>query len=135
MDKPQKLARKAEQKTAELHGGRVTPGSGSGQAVKNDVRNDDWSFEVKSTQALSFTLTRQALARANENALSDGRRMAFVVDFLPHKTLPPRVRAGRYVVLDEDDFIEMEQELRVLRNLQEKHEALWRELISNGLAS
>lgn len=103
MDRPQRIARKAERTTAERHGGRVTPASGSGSTVKNDVRNDDWSFEVKSTSNLSYSLKADSLIVAENNALSDGRRMAFIVEFA--RTFP--IPTKRYVIISEDDFREI----------------------------
>lgn len=107
MDRPQRLAQRQEQLTAQLHGGRVTPASGSGSTVKNDVRNDDWSIEVKSTSAKSYSLSKDVLAAAEKNALSDGRKMALVVSFVPPRSTA--TRATRYVVLSEDDFLELTQ--------------------------
>ncbi len=102
MDKPQRLARNQEKVTARLHDGRVTPGSGAG-TVKNDVRNGEWSFEVKTTTQKGYRLTEEALLTAERNALIDGRRMAFVIAF-EHPGKPPR----RFIVMDENDFIEKE---------------------------
>lgn len=107
MDRPQRLARKQEDETAKRHGGRVTSASGSGEVVKNDVRNATWSFEVKSTSGLGYRLNQEYLYYAERNALTDGRRMAFVVAFLN----PTTRKAKRYVVTTEDDFLEREQEL------------------------
>lgn len=117
MDKPQRLARKEEQRTAELHGGRVTPASGSGPAVKNDVRNTGWSFEVKSTSKLSYSLRRDLIAQVEGNALADGRRMAMIVSFAPVTGTSPGQygnRARRYVLTTEDDFLEREHRIDVL---------------------
>lgn len=105
MELPQRRARKAEQETAERHGARLTPASGSG-TIKNDARNDEWSIEVKSTSTFTFSLTRDVLAAAEKHAMADGRRMALVVAFLPKQTQPGR--AKRYVVTTEDDFLERE---------------------------
>lgn len=116
MDRPQRLARKAEEKTAELHGGRITPGSGSGRATKNDVRNEKWSFEVKSTSHKTYPLTREVLKKAEDNAMVDGRHMALVVEFVnPPGMYHARLHAGRYVTMTEDDFLEREQELASIR--------------------
>ena len=115
MDKPQRLARRAEQDTARLHGGRVTPGSGNVSGTKNDVRNPEWSFEVKSTSQKGYRLEAETLIQAEKNAQRDGRRMALVVAFVGRLS----TRHRRYVVLNEDDFIEREQELAELRAYKE----------------
>lgn len=119
MDKPQRLARKEEVRTARLHGGRATPASGSGDTVKNDVRTREWSFEVKSTSQLGYHLNRDALKIAEKNALSDGRRMAFIVAFLRN---PGQKNGARYVVMSEDDFLEREHRLEQLEIWSE----IWR---------
>lgn len=113
MDKAQRDARKAEQETARLHGGQVTPGSGSGSGTKNDVRTPEWSIEVKSTSAMSFGLDRSVLSNAEQHAMVDGRHMALVVEFVPKRTKPGRAR--RYVVMTEEDHLEREEELARLR--------------------
>jgi hypothetical protein len=123
VDRAQRLARKAEQKTAELHQGRVTPGSGSGRAIKNDVRNAEWSYEVKSTSQQRFGLARALLETAERHAMSDGRRMAFVVDFLPPPSLPGS--GARYITTTEHDFIERENELARLREELTEVTGLW----------
>lgn len=109
MDRPQRLARNQENLTAKLHHGRVTPGSGSGHMTKNDVRNDQWSIEVKSTSALTYSLNRDVLAVAERHALSDGRKMALVVAFMP-KRATTLAKPKRYVVLTEDDYLELTQQ-------------------------
>jgi hypothetical protein len=116
VDRPQRLARKAERKTAELHQGRVTPGSGSGRAIKNDVRNDEWSFEVKSTSHKTYPFSRETLQQAEKNAMSDGRRMALVVEFVnPPGEYHQGLHTGRYITTTEHGFIEREDELARLR--------------------
>lgn len=101
MDRPQRLARRQESVTATKHGGRVTPASGSG-SVKNDIRNTEWSLEVKSTSKRSYSVSLDTLAKAEKNALEDGRRMALVLAFLT-----PGKPAKRYVLVAEDDYLEL----------------------------
>lgn len=103
MDRAHRIARKQEVLTADRHGGRGTPASGSGDTVKNDVRNPDWSFEVKTTTKSSYSLALGTFETAETNALRDGRRAAMVIAY--DKGLGHRPR--RLVVIDEDDFIEM----------------------------
>lgn len=109
MDRAQRLGRAAERLTATNNRGRVTPQSGSGRTVKNDVRNGEWSFEVKSTSGKTYSISRDVLDAATQHALADGRRMALVVHFNAPRTAPGRAR--RFVVTSEDDFLEREQEL------------------------
>jgi hypothetical protein len=103
MDRAHRLARKQEQVTATKHGGRGTPASGSGELVKNDVRNAEWSFEVKSTTRASYSLSLSVLDTAERNALTDGRRAALVLSFDRGIGKTPR----RFVLVNEDDFLEM----------------------------
>lgn len=102
MDRAHRVARKAEEVTATKHGGRGTPMSGSG-SIKNDVRNDDWSFEVKTTTQTTYSLAYRTWITAERHALADGRRAAMVICFDRGLGKPPK----RLVVLDEDDFIEL----------------------------
>lgn len=106
MDRPQRLARDAERTTAVRHRARTTPQSGSG-TVKNDSRNEEWSFEDKSTSGMTYSLSREVLATAERHALADSRRMALIVTFFPKRAHagPPK----RYVVVAEDDFLELTQ--------------------------
>lgn len=74
-------SRKQEAAGAQIFGGKVVPGSGSGWAVKNDVRTDDVSFEYKFTDNKSFSLKSADLIKAERQALLDGgREMAFIVE-------------------------------------------------------
>lgn len=102
MDRAHRIARQQEEVTAVRHGGRGTPASGSG-AVKNDVRNPDWSFEVKTTTKKTYSLALSTFETAETHALQDGRRAAMVIAFDQGIGRRPR----RLVVIDEDDFIEL----------------------------
>lgn len=108
MDKPQRLALKQEQLTTELHGGRLTPASGTGRGVKNDVRTPEWSIEVKSTSGLGYRVDRDTLQRSEHNALKDGRRFLLLIAFL----WPGRSR--RYVLMTEEDHLEREEKIKQL---------------------
>jgi len=114
MDRAHRIARDQEKVTAANHGGRGTPGSGSGDKTKNDVRNDRYSFEVKTTTRKTYTLGLETFETAEKHALRDGRRAAMVIAF--DKGLGQRPR--RLVVMDEDDFIEREQNIESLREFR-----------------
>lgn len=103
MDRAHRIAVKQEQVTATNHGGRGTPASGSGDLTKNDVRNDDWSIEVKTTTKKTYSLALSTFETAETHALTDGRRAVMVVCF--DKGLGKRPK--RLVVMDEDDFLEL----------------------------
>lgn len=102
MDRAHREARLQESLTAKNHGGRATPGSGSGAFDKNDVTNDEWSFEVKTTTQKGYRLTQDTWATAEENAYGQGKRPAMIIAFAT-----PGRRTKRLVVLDENDYIEM----------------------------
>ncbi|WP_019629611.1 hypothetical protein [Actinomadura atramentaria] len=90
----QKASLRQEKAGAALHGGRRTPGSGNGWAVKNDVRTAKWSIEYKTTAKKSYTLKLDELLLAERHALLDGREMAFGIQ-MGHRS---------WVVLDENTF-------------------------------
>jgi hypothetical protein len=76
----QRRSKRQEKRLAADVGGRRTAGSGNGWAVKNDVRNDRWSIEAKTTERRSYSLRLDALKQAEKHALLDGREMAFCVE-------------------------------------------------------
>jgi hypothetical protein len=97
MDARQRASRRQEKNIARTLGGRTVAGSGSGWAVKNDVRSDTWSVECKTTTKKSYSLTNDALLTAEKNALLDFRTMAFAIEM-----------CGRtWVVLAYETFTEL----------------------------
>lgn len=102
MDRAHRVARQQENVTAANHGGRGTPASGAG-SIKNDVRTDDWSLEVKTTTQKTYSLALSTWLTAEKHALIDGRRAAMVIAFDQGIGRRPK----RLVVIDEDDFIEL----------------------------
>ncbi len=96
------MSRKQESNAAARLGGRVTPGSGSGWATKNDVRTDDLSLELKYTDKKSYSLKRADLDKAEQQALIDGGRdFAFMVGF----SQPTSNRVEReYVIISREHF-------------------------------
>lgn len=60
--------------------GRITPGSGNTWARKNDVRNERWSIELKTTTKKQFILRSAELLAAERHAILDGREFAFGID-------------------------------------------------------
>lgn len=75
-------SRRQEERVAANFGGRVTPGSGNGWAVKNDVKTQDLSFEVKYTDKKSYSVKKADLDKAERQALLDGgREFAFLIGF------------------------------------------------------
>ncbi len=74
------LSRKQEDRTAKEHGGRRISGSGNGWAVKNDVRNDLISYEMKTTGHRSTSLKLDDIRKAEKNALLDGREAVMGIE-------------------------------------------------------
>jgi hypothetical protein len=101
LDKIHKEARRQETLTAKTHGGRATPGSGSGGFDKNDVTNDEWSLEVKTTSQKGYRLTLETWLTTEKQALHQGKTPAMVIAFAG-----PDRRTRRLVLMDEGDFIE-----------------------------
>ncbi|MEU0213709.1 hypothetical protein ABZ281_00825 [Streptomyces sp. NPDC006265] len=95
MDRRIKASRTQEKRLAHKVGGVTTARSGAGWAVKNDVRNNKWSIECKTTSAARFGLTNRDLLSAERHALLDMREMAFAIEM-----------CGRHwVVISEENFL------------------------------
>lgn len=77
-----KAAPAQEQRLADAHGGRRTKGSGS-QSEKGDVRVPGFlRIEAKSTQAKSYSLKLEDLAKIEGAACNAGEVPMMQVDFL-----------------------------------------------------
>lgn len=76
----QKASQKQEKQWAEKNGGWRNPGSGNGWIHKNDVRDSEFSHELKYTDKKQFTLKLADLLEAEKYALADGRDMTFVIN-------------------------------------------------------
>lgn len=101
-------SRKQEASVAKGLGGRTTPRSGAGWAVKNDVRTNDLSVEVKYTDKKSYSLKHADLKKAERNALADsGREFAFVVGFGRLNGHASMVVDDEYVVISRPYFEEL----------------------------
>lgn len=80
MNRGLKNSRAQEKGVAKRYGGKVNPGSGNGWVHKNDVRNNAYSFECKTTEKNQFTLRLSDLINAEKHAVLSGREMVFVVE-------------------------------------------------------
>lgn len=93
-----KTSRKQEKRTADTYKGSRNAGSGSFWLRKNDVRSAEFLFENKfTTNKKSITLKEVDLRELNERAITEDRVPVLQFD----------LAGRRYVVLVEDDFIEM----------------------------
>jgi len=92
-----KRARKQEDELASTYRGSRNAMSGAGWVRKADVRSEDLLIEAKTTSKKSWSLKLDDLRELRKQAIMDDRMPVFVVDIQGH----------RYVVLDENDWLEM----------------------------
>lgn len=106
----QKRSRAHEERLARLVGGSRNAGSGAFWSRKGDVRSDDLLIEHKWTGKKSFTMKSSVLEKIVEEAILDGRTP--VLGF--------SLNNENYIVLTEDDFLEMREYLLDLAGTEEK---------------
>lgn len=83
-----------ERRVAKLRGGRRQPGSGSGWLHQNDVKDDEYLWEMKGTEGRRQIIVRlEDWEKVRTNAINTGRKPAM------HLQMGNR----RLVVLDEGD--------------------------------
>lgn len=104
----QKQSKKHENRLAKLVGGSRNAGSGAFWSRKGDVRSTDLLIEHKWTGKKSFSLKSDVLEKIVTEAILDGRTP--VLGF--------SLNNENYVVLTEDDFLEIRE---TLLNLLEEH--------------
>jgi Holliday junction resolvase len=93
----QKLSQRQEKDIARKSGGRRTPMSGAGWAIKNDVRTDDLLIECKTeTKGKQITIKAVDLEGVVTNALKTGRQ----------GILTFRLNGRDYVIEEWDDWFE-----------------------------
>lgn len=93
-----KKSRLQEKRTADTYRGSRNAGSGSGWLRKNDVRSLSFLFENKlTTNTKSISLKNIDLVELRERAIMEDRVPVLQFD----------LSGRRYVVLTEDDFLEM----------------------------
>lgn len=100
----QKVSDKQEKRTASKYGGWRTPMSGAGWKHKGDVKTDRFLIENKtklSPTAKSFSIKLEQLRKITKEALASGRTGILQFDLGGHS----------YVILREDDFLEILDEL------------------------
>lgn len=110
MEKPQRLAKRQEIRSAEFYGARLTPASGSGD-FKGDAYTDDELFEFKHTERQSFGLRRLDFFQHARAALLADRRPVWEIEY----TTPSGGHPQYVVCLDRDDYKSMRDELAELR--------------------
>jgi hypothetical protein len=100
--KGQKESQKHEKRLAKKIGGTRNAASGALWARKGDVRSDDLLIEHKWTGKKQFTVKSDALKKNVREAILEGRMPVFGV----------HLDGEDYVILLENDFIEMREKLR-----------------------
>jgi hypothetical protein len=114
MNEHQRRSRLQERKGAKRYGGTTNSGSGNGWIRKNDVITPTESIEFKTTTKDSYRLTAEELYKAYENAIIDGKRMLFIIDFSE--------RGTTYVTMDQTDYEDMKARLEYLEKYYEVSE-------------
>lgn len=104
MDRPQRLARRHESRSAGVYGARLTPASGSRDA-KGDAETDRELFEFKHTELQSFRLRLADLVAHFRHAVVIGKRPVWEIEY----TSPDGSGAKHVVVLDRDDYLELRE--------------------------
>jgi hypothetical protein len=99
--KGQKESRKHEDRLAKKIGGKRNAGSGAFWSRKGDVRSDDLLVEHKWTGKASVSVKAAVLEKIVTEAILDGRT----------PVLGLYLNGENYVVLTEDDFLELRQYL------------------------
>jgi len=90
-----------EKRLAKVLGGSRTAASGAFWSRKGDVRTTDLLIEHKWTGKKSFSLSAQVLEKIMTEALLDGRIPVLGIHLNGHN----------YVVLDEEDFLDLRRRL------------------------
>ena len=115
MERPQRLARKQEHRSAEYWGARLVPKSGSGDS-KGDAETDTELFEFKHTQQKGFRLVLADWLAHVQHAVVVGKRAVWEIEYtLPDGSIP------RYaVVVDRDDYKALLDELAAQREVMKE---------------
>jgi hypothetical protein len=100
--KGQKESQKHEKRLAKKIGGTRNAASGALWARKGDVRSDDLLIEHKWTGKKQFTIKSDVLKKNVREAILEGRMPVLGV----------HLDGEDYVILLENDFIEMREKLR-----------------------
>lgn len=98
----QKQSQKHEKRIAKAVGGKTTAASGAFWSRKGDVRSDDLLIEHKWTGKKSFSLKADVLEKIVTEAIIDSRMPVLGIS----------LNNNNYVLLTEDDFLEMREKLQ-----------------------
>jgi len=98
----QKKSQMHEKRLAKKLGGTVNAGSGSFWSRKGDVRADGLLIEHKYTGKKTYTLKALDLEKNVTNAILESRIPIFGIS----------LNSKNYVILTEDDFLELRENLQ-----------------------
>jgi len=98
-------SQRQERRLASKLGGTVNSGSGNGWVRKGDVRTEDELFELKITDAKSFSLKDAELEKLTNQALVDGRMPIFMVQF--------KTTGNEWVIMSKDDYLTLREEASI----------------------
>ena len=97
-----KESQKHEARLAKLVDGKRNAGSGAFWSRKGDVRSDDLLIEHKWTGKASFTVKATVLEKIVKEAILESRMPVLGIS----------LNSENYVLLTEDDFLELRQTLQ-----------------------
>ena len=100
--KGQKESQKHEKRIAKKIGGKRNAASGALWSRKGDVRSEDLLIEHKWTGKKQFTVKSDVLKKNIREAILEGRMPVLGI----------HLDGENYVILTEDDFIEMRDKLK-----------------------
>jgi GH43 family beta-xylosidase len=100
--KGQKESKKHEVRLAKKIGGQRNAGSGAFWSRKGDVRSSDVLIEHKYTGKASFTVKAAVLEKIVKEAILESRMPVLGIS----------LNENNYILLTEDDFLEMRQTLQ-----------------------
>lgn len=98
----QRMSNKHEDEVAAAFEGDVTPMSGAGWIRKGDIHTPIELVECKATEAKSYSLTLKLVEEVERLGLLAGKRGVLNV-----KLQPLGVRPRRFVVIPEEDYLEL----------------------------
>ena len=98
---------KKEHSDAEDFGGEVVKGSGNKWYRPSDVKTSDFMIDSKTTKHASYKLTEDTWAKIRKEAIQNSR-----LPLLSIKTSVEADNGIEVVVVDKQDFLAMQQELK-----------------------
>lgn len=115
--KGQKESQKHEARLAKKLGGQRSAASGAFWSRKGDVRSTDVLLEHKWTGKASFTVKAAVLEKIVKEAILDSRMPVLGIS----------LNNNNYILLTEDDFLELRQTLQEHKTCLEKTSAMMKD--------